>query len=422
MMVSKPPLTLADDCFAADPAPLGVEAALARIRGRLGPATGIEPVPLDAALDRFLAEDLISPIDVPPHDNAAVDGYAVKFADLAPDGASRLAVTARVAAGHPLGSSMPPGTAARIFTGARIPQGLDTVVMQEDCREAEGVVTLPAGVRSGANRRRTGEDVRRDTVVLSAGRRLGPADLGLAAAVGSDTLPVRRRLRVAIASTGDEVTEPGTPLRPGAVFDANRHVAKALLVRLGCTVTDLGILTDDADAIAATLLEASAGHDLVMTSGGVSAGGEDHVRAAVAGHGRIDAWRLAVKPGRPVALGVIGGRAFIGLPGNPVAAVVAFLMLARPIVLTLAGGTVASPLRFPVIAGFAHAKKPGRREFVRVRLEPGNPPIALPAGADGSAMLSSLVAADGLIELDEDASGLEKGATAAYLPFSEVMR
>lgn len=416
---------LADDCFAADPVPLTVEAALERIRDRLQAVTGTETVPLDAGLDRVLAEDVVSPIDVPPHDNAAVDGYAVRSADLAPGG-GEMAVAGRVAAGHPLDRTPSAGAALRIFTGAPVPEGFDTVVMQEDCRESDGRVRLPVGLRPGANVRLRGEDVRRGAVSLAAGRRLGPGDLGLAASIGRTALTVRKRLRVAVASTGDEVTEPGEDLRPGAVFDANRHTVKALLARLGCAVTDLGILEDDAGTIARSLAAAAEDHDVVMTSGGVSTGEEDHVRAAVAAHGRIDAWRLSVKPGRPVALGVIGGRAFIGLPGNPVAAVVAFVTLARPVLLALAGARIAAPARYPVTAGFSHAKKPGRREFLRVRLEPdlelGLPPVAVKAGPDGSGILSALAAADGLIDLGEDSEGLAKGETAAYLPFNEVMR
>ncbi len=412
---------LADDCFAADAAPLTVEAALDRIRDRLQAVTGSETVALDDALDRVLAEDVISPIDVPPHDNAAVDGYALRWADLTVDG-GELPVAGRVAAGHPLDRTPARGAAVRIFTGAPVPAGYDTVVMQEDCREAEGRVALPAGIRAGANVRRRGEDVTRGTATLAAGRRLGPGDLGLAASIGRTALTVREPLRVALASTGDEVTEPGEDLRPGAVFDANRHTVKALLARLGCVVTDLGILADEPGTIARALAEAAGAHDVVMTSGGVSAGEEDHVRAAVAAHGRIDAWRLSVKPGRPVALGVVGGRAFIGLPGNPVAAVVAFVTLARPVLLALSGAAVTSPPRYPVTAGFSHAKKPGRREFLRVRLEPGSPPVAVKAGPDGSGILSALAAADGLIDLGESSTGLAQGETAAYLPFNEVMR
>jgi len=412
---------LADDCFAADPDPLSVEAALARIRGRLAPVAAVETVTLDAALDRILAEDVVSPIDVPPHNNAAVDGFAVRAADLA-DGRRTLPIALRIAAGHPADRAPPPGAAARIFTGAPVPHGLDTVVMQEDCTERDGAVTLPDTVRTGANLRRAGEDLRRGAVALTAGRRLAPGDIGLAASTGRTGLPVRRRLRVAIASTGDEVTEPGRPLAPGGVFDANRHTVKALLSRLGCVVSDLGILGDDAGAIAAALTAAADGHDVVMTSGGVSAGEEDHVRAAVAGEGRIDAWRLAVKPGRPVALGVIRGKAFIGLPGNPVAAVVAFVTLARPMLLALAGATDVAVTRFPVTAGFDHAKRPGRREFLRVRLEGGATPVALKAGPDGSGVLSALAAADGLVDLAADSRGVAKGETVHYLPFSEVMR
>jgi molybdopterin molybdotransferase len=411
---------LEHDCFSADPEPISIEAALARIRERLVPVAGRETVALASALDRVLAEDVVAPVSVPPHDNAAVDGYALRAADLSAEGETRLPVAGRVAAGHPLATAVPAGHAVRIFTGAPVPPGLDTVAMQEACRADAGAVMVPAGVGAGANLRRAGEDLRAGDTVLDAGAVLGPAAIGLAASIGRTALTVRARLRVALASTGDEVTEPGEALVPGGLYDANRYTTGALLRRLGCAVTDLGILPDDPAAIAEALIGAARNHDVVVTSGGVSGGEEDHVRAAVAGHGRIDAWRLAVKPGRPVALGVIEGTAFIGLPGNPVAAVVAFVMLARPILLAL-GGAAHDPFpRIRVTVAFDHAKKPGRREFVRVRLD-GDPPVAHKAGPDGSAMLSALAAADGLIDLDAASTGLEIGDTVPYLPFSEVM-
>ena len=415
---------LTDDCFAFEGGLIPVETALQRVRATLVAVTGTEEVPLDAALGRILAAAVVAGIDVPPHDNSAVDGWAVYADDLESAGETRLPVGGRVAAGQRLDRPQRRGETIRIFTGAPMPLGADTVFMQEDCRVEGDAVVFPAGIRRGANRRFAGEDVEAGSVVLGAGRQLGPPDIGLAASIGLTTLPVRSALRVAVFSTGDEVREPGAGLGPGAIYDSNRYTLKALLRGLGCAVTDLGILADDRDAIRAALVSASAGHDVLITSGGVSTGEEDHVRAAVEAEGRLDAWRLAIKPGRPVALGVVRGRAFIGLPGNPVAVVVTFLHLARPILLALAGAEVPRPPRYPVRAGFAYRKKAGRREYVRVRIEPvaGDLPLARRAGSEGAGVLSSLVAADGLVELDDDTLGLSEGDTAAYLPFSEVMR
>jgi molybdopterin molybdotransferase len=421
---------LTDDCFAFDGGLIPVETALERVQARLTAVTGVETVSLDAALGRTLAEPVVAGMDVPPHDNSAVDGWAVYVDDIAGEGETRLPVGGRVAAGERLARPQRRGETIRIFTGAPMPAGPDggpgpdTVFMQEDCRVDGDAVVFPAGIKRGANRRFAGEDVKTGATILQAGRRLGPPDIGLAASVGLTALPVRTALRVAVFSTGDEVREPGDARGPAAIYDSNRYTLKGLLRSLGCVVTDLGILPDDREAIRAALVEAAAGHDALITSGGVSTGEEDHVRAAVEAEGRLDAWRLAIKPGRPVALGVVRGTAFLGLPGNPVAVVVTFLHVARPVLLTLAGTAVHAPQRFPVTAAFGYRKKAGRREYVRVRLEPvpGGMPVARRVGNEGAGILSSLVAADGLVELADDTLGLSEGDTAAYLPFSEVMR
>src|SRR5437868_1321204 len=360
---------LSDDCFAFGGKLLGVDAALALIAERVTPVVSEEEAPLAEACGRVLARDLVAAIDVPPHANSAVDGYAVAHADLLPDRDTVLPVTGRAAAGHPLGRPAARGEAIRIFTGAPMPDGLDTVMMQEDCVVEDGQVRLAPGIRKGANRRHAGEDVAKGAVALAGGRRLKPADLGLAAALGQDRLPVFRRLRVALLSTGDEVREPGQKLPPGAIYDANRVMLMALLRGLGCAVSDLGIRPDHAEGLADTLAAASAEHDLIVTSGGVSTGEEDHVRAAIERLGRIDFWRLAIKPGRPVALGQVKGVPLIGLPGNPVAAALTFAVLARPLILRLAGAAAEPPLSFRVAAGFAYRKKAGRREYLRASLD-----------------------------------------------------
>lgn len=416
-------LVLTDDCFASDGSLLPLETALSRVRRGLETVVVAETASLEQARGRALTEDLVANVNVPPHDNAAVDGWAVRHGDLNASTETLLRVGARIPAGHPLEYPLAPGTAARVFTGAAMPAGADTVVMQEDCRRDGETVLIPPGALAGANRRRTGEDIAAGTVILPGGRRLSAPDIGIAASVGCTDLPVFAPLRVAVFSTGDELREPGTPLAPGAIYDSNRHSLKALLTGFGCLVSDLGILPDNPDTIRDSLEQAARDHHVIVTSGGVSEGEEDHVRAAVGDLGRLDAWRLAIKPGRPVALGVIRGRAFIGLPGNPVAMAVTFLHIAQPMLSALAGYTWTAPARFPVTAGFSHAKKSGRREFLRVRLEPGADgiPVARLAGQQGSGILSSLAAADGLLELPEDATGIQPGARAAYLPLSEVM-
>jgi molybdopterin molybdotransferase len=413
---------LSEDCFAFGGTLLGVDAALALIDERVTPVVGEEMVSLGEACGRILARDLVAQMDVPPYPNSAVDGYAVAHADLLPDRDTVLPVGGRAAAGHPLGRPAIRGEAIRIFTGAPMPDGADTVMMQEDCVVEAGRVRLAPGIRKGANRRHAGEDVARGAVALPAGRRLKPADLGLAAALGNDRLPVFRALRVALLSTGDEVREPGQALAPGAIYDANRVMLMALLHGLGCTVSDLGIRPDRAAALADTLAAASAGHDLIVTSGGVSTGEEDHVRAAIERLGRIDFWRLAIKPGRPVALGQVNGVPLIGLPGNPVAAALTFAVLARPLILRLAGAAGEPPLLFRVAAGFAYRKKAGRREYLRASLErDGGSLIARRYPKDGAGILSSIVQSDGFVVLDETVSDLAAGAPVDFLPFSEVI-
>jgi molybdopterin molybdotransferase len=361
-------------------------------------------------------------MNLPPHSNSAVDGYAFAHANLVPDRETVLLVSGRAAAGHPLGRLTGPGEAIRIFTGAPMPEGTDTVMMQEDCVVESGWVRLKPGIKKGANRRRAGEDVAAGAMALAAGRRLGPADLGLAAALGHCELPVFRPLRVALLSTGDEVRDPGAPLPPGAIYDANRVMLAALLAGLGCLVTDFGIRPDREAALVDTLAAAGAEHDLIVTSGGVSAGEEDHVKSAIERLGRLHFWRLAIKPGRPVALGQIGGVPLIGLPGNPVAVIVTFVVIARPLILKLAGAAASEPRLFAVRAGFGYRKKPGRREYLRASLQnDGQNVLANKYAKDGAGILSSIVQSDGLVILDETRRDLVPGTMVDFLPFSEVV-
>ena len=415
---------LNDDCFSAGNALMTTEQALALIAERVATTAEVETIGLRSAANRILAHRLVAARDVPPHDNSAVDGYAFSFSDLDGDAESTLlTISGQAAAGHPLDAPVRPGEAVRIFTGAAMPAGMDTVAMQEDCSEdGRGGVAVPRGLARGANRRHAGEDVAAGTTALESGHRLRPQDIGLIASLGIPEIAVHRRLRAALLSTGDEIRDPGDALAPGCVYDANRYVLLALLEGLGCEVNDLGILADDGDAIRDALRRASEGADLIISSGGVSVGEEDHVRAAVAELGHLHFWRLAIKPGRPLALGQVGATPFIGLPGNPVASMVTFLRFARPLILRLAGASNVAPILFRVRADFEHGKKKNRREWVRARLvtDAGGELSARKFERQGAGILSSLVASDGLVELPEDMTHLARGTIVAFLPFKEV--
>jgi molybdopterin molybdotransferase len=414
---------LSDDCFAFGGELMSGAAALDLLQSKTIALPDSETVPLGVALGRFLAVDLVAPRAVPPHDNSAVDGYAVFHDDLAADRDTVLPVGGRAAAGHPLDRPARRGEAIRIFTGAKMPEGPDTVMMQEDCVALDGAVRLRPGLKKGANRRKAGEDVAPGAIVIPVGRRLRAQELGLAAALGFAELTVYRRLRVAILSTGDELAEPGVALPEGAIYDANRHTIAALLQGLGCAVTDLGIRPDRPAAIREALGTAAAAHDLVISSGGMSTGEEDHVKAAVEAQGSLHFWRLAIKPGRPVALGQIGRTPFMGLPGNPVAVMVTFLILARPLILRLAGAGAITPRSYRVRAGFDYRKKAERREYIRARLEADGAGgwIAQKFPRDGAGILSSMVESDGFVVLGESLTRLESGGEVDFLPFREVL-
>ena len=398
---------LTDDCFAFGGGLMPLEHALALLH-TVPAVEGTETIPLLDADRRVLAADIIAPANLPPFDNAAVDGYAVRLADGSP-----LPVAGRLAAGA-VPVPLQPGTAQRIFTGAAMPHGADTVFMQEDVQLRDGLVHLPPGLHRGANWRPAGEDIAAGARALPAGRRLRPQDLALAAALGITALRVRRRVRVALFSTGDELARPGAPMGPAHRHDSNRVLLGAMLVRAGAVVTDGGILPDRLDRVTAAL-RASAGHDLILTSGGVSAGEEDHVRNAVEQAGRLTFWRLAIKPGRPVALGDLQGAAFLGLPGNPAAAFVTFRMLALPLLAALAGHEAPIPATIQARAAFAHRKKSGRREFVRVRLVWDDGWTAHKHPIEGAGILTSLTETDGLAVLADDALRVEPGDALVVL-------
>jgi molybdopterin molybdotransferase len=420
---------LGRDAFAAGDRLMGVDEAVSALFARVRSVAEVERVALIEAEGRVLAENLIAPVDLPGFDNSAVDGYAVRFEDLAQSAETVFEIGGRAAAGRALARVAPldeedlAGKAVRIFTGAAMPEGMDTVFMQEDCpSRPDGRVVLPRGLSRGDNCRLRGEDIRAGEVALRAGRRLRPEDLGLAAALGVDRLCVRRRLKVAIFSTGDEIVSPGAPLKPPAVYDANRFLLHGLLRRAGAHVTDLGVLADDVNTIAAALRSAALAHDLVLTSGGVSTGEEDHVKAALSDGGSLVLWRLAIKPGRSVAMAVIEGAPFIGLPGNPVAAFIAFAFVARPLMAALSGGEFEPPRAVPVESGFAYKKKRGRREYVRVALvkDSSGALLAEKYGVEGAAVLTSLTRTSGFVELPEDVETVESGDSVNFIDYDLI--
>ncbi|HEV2553998.1 MAG TPA: gephyrin-like molybdotransferase Glp [Bosea sp. (in: a-proteobacteria)] len=396
-----------------------LEEAATRVATLASPIAGIETVPLAQADGRVLARDIAAPLDLPPFANSAVDGYAVCHADLALTGSSRLPVGGRVAAGADAAGVAVQGIAVRVFTGAPMPQGADTVFMQEDVELEGPVAVLPPGLAKGANARPAGEDIARGAPAAAAGQRMRPQDLALLSALGLTEVAVRRRPRVAIFSTGDELTEPGQPLGPAAIYDANRALLRAMVTRAGAEVVDLGILRDEAGGLARALVEAAASCDLVLTSGGVSTGEEDHVKVALEQVGDLAFWRIGIKPGRPVALGRIGAVPFIGLPGNPVAVFVTFAFVARALIARLAGTAPVRPVALPVRLGFPYRKKEGRREYVRVSLEsgPDGIMIARKHPQDGAGVLTSLTRTDGLVELAEDTTRITEGTIVPFLAY-----
>src|SRR6266446_9130156 len=322
---------LTDDCFAFGGPMMSVDEAIGIIAARVTPVGEVETVSLGEADGRILASEISAPLPLPPFTNSAVDGYAVRSGDLPPEGEQAFPVSGRIQAGASAQEPARAGHATRIFTGAPMPEGADTVFMQEDVRVDEaGKVVVPAGLKPGANVRPAGEDIPAGHSALAAGQRLRPQDVALVAAFGLTHVEVRRRIRVAVFSTGNELVSPGAPRGAAQLFNSNRFMLMAMLVRLGCEVSDLGILGDDRAALASALKSAADAHDLVLTTGGVSTGEEDHVKAAVESVGSLVLWRMAIKPGRPVAMGIIGGTPCIGLPGNPVASFVTFVHVVRP--------------------------------------------------------------------------------------------
>ncbi|MFS2217551.1 gephyrin-like molybdotransferase Glp [Telluria sp. Tellsp104] len=382
---------------------------------------GVEDVDTLAANGRVLACDQVSGLNVPSADNTQMDGYAVRAADCA-SGSATLRIAQRIPAGT-VGQSLEPGTAARIFTGALIPEGADAVVMQEQCEANGDQVTIKHAPQSGEWIRRAGEDIVAGSVILPAGTRLRSQELGLAASVGLARLPVRRRVRVAVFFTGDELAMPGEPLAPGAIYNSNRFTLRGLLENLGCEISDYGIVPDSLQATRDTLRAAAAQHDLIITSGGVSVGEEDHIKPAVEAEGRLDMWQIAVKPGKPLAFGEVhregaGSAFFLGLPGNPVSSFITFLLFVRPFLLRLQGVTGAmAPKAIPLRADFDWTKPDRRNEFLRARINDAGGLDLFPN--QGSGVLTSTVWADGLID-NPPGQAIAKGDIVRFIPFASL--
>jgi len=395
---------------------LTVEQALTQMLASADALADVESVPTLQACGRVLATNVVSAMQVPPMDNSQMDGYAVRSVDV-PAAPTTLRVSQRIAAGH-VGAPLEPGTAARIFTGAPVPPGADAIVMQEDCAAAGEKVTINERPAAGAWIRRAGVDVEAGQTVLEAGTRLRPQDLGLAASVGVGDLTVRRRLRVAVFFTGDELMMPGEPLPPGRIYNSNRFVLRGLLEKLGCEVLDVGIVPDDRQRTREAFASASVGADLIITSGGVSVGEEDHVKPAVEAEGRLEMWRIAMKPGKPLAFGHVRDVPFIGLPGNPVSSFVTFLLFARPFILRRQGVLDVDVPAFMLPADFDLPQGDKRREFLRARM---NARGALELFRNqNSGVLTSAVWADGLIDNPAEQS-IRRGDTVRFLPYSELL-
>ncbi|MGF6899646.1 molybdopterin molybdotransferase [Paraburkholderia sp. GAS348] len=408
---------------------LSTAEALTTLLSAATPITGTESIPTLDALNRVLSADVISPLDVPPMNTSSMDGYAIRTEDLTTDGNRRLPVSQRIPAGH-APEPLERGTAARIFTGATVPPGADAIVMQEQTEAAGNEVTILHSPASGEWITGQGADIRSGSIILPAGTRLTPQALGLAASVGCAELQVRRRAKVAVFFTGDELTMPGEPLKPGAIYNSNRFTLRGLLEKLGCDVTDYGIVPDKLDATRTTLREAAQAHDLILTCGGVSVGEEDHVKPAVEAEGRLSMWQIAMKPGKPLAFGAVRRAAqqadaaasdetfFIGLPGNPVSSFVTFLLFVRPFVLRLAGMQTVAPRALSLRADFTQNKADRRNEFLRARVNAAGGLDLFPN--QSSAVLTSTVWGDGLIDNPPN-HAISVGETVRFIPFSELL-
>ena len=396
---------------------LSVDEALETLLAGARPVAEVEQVPTMEAVNRVLARAQTSTMDVPPMDNSAMDGYAVRLSDLN-SFEKKLKVAQRIPAGS-IGKPLEAGTAARIFTGAPVPSGADAIVMQEHCSVSGDFVFIKKNPKKGEWIRLAASDIREGGMVLAAGKRMLPQDTGLAASVGIKALPVYRKVRLGLFFTGDELVMPGDPLPPGRIYNSNRFTLNGLAAAFGCEVRDYGIVPDKLDATREVLRRAAAENDIIVTSGGVSVGDEDHVKPAVEAEGSLLMWRISMKPGRPLAFGKVAGSSFIGLPGNPVSSFVTFLIFVRPFLLKTQGQTETAPRAIDARADFDWPEPDARREFLRVRWNAQGGLELYPT--QDSAVLTSTAWADGLV--DNPAGGaIRKGDRVRFLPYSELYR
>lgn len=392
-----------------------IEDALSLLQNSANPISQTETLPLTEVQGRILAQDLFSTINVPPHDNSAMDGYAVNSKDLTDGSEKHLPVSQRIPAGK-MGKELQTGTVARIFTGAPIPAGADAVVMQEVCKSDGDAVIISGPVSAGSNIRRAGEDIAIGDLILQAGTKLKPQDIGLAASVGVAKITVYKRLRVAIFFTGDELREPGEALLPGQIYNSNRYTMRGLLEKLGCEIVDMGTVEDNLEATKDAMQQAASQADLVMTSGGVSVGEEDYIRIALKELGELDMWRINIKPGKPLAFGNINGTPFLGMPGNPVSVFATFCIFARPFILKTQGMTDTTANSFIVPAEFEWPKAGSRNEYVRAKIQDGKVRIF---PHQGSGVLTSTSWANGLAFIPANTT-VKPGDMIAFTPFSEL--
>ena len=420
-LVTTPAVHEVNDCYSPAQQLQTAETVWQRMQALASTQVKSQTLPLEQCMNRRLAEALTTPYDSPRFDNAAVDGYAFNYDDLVQQPDTTLPLMATEAnAGGSEKLSLKQGYCMRVLTGAQMPKGANTVVMQEDAHLTNDSVTFPSHYKAYSNWRPQGEDVKAGEVIINQGQLIRPQDIGLAAAVGQAQLRVYNKVRVALFSTGNEVYELGQELPEDGIYDVNRYLLKALLTSLHCEVTDLGILADDLSTIRTALDSASQDHQLIITSGGASTGSHDHIATVLKDLGEVHAWRLAIKPGRPLAFGQLGSALFLGLPGNPVAANVCTLMFGQPLIRALSGGGWHRPKSYPQKLGFDVNKKVGRREWLRVFQEqqPNGDYVLQRSASHGSGILTSMTRADGLVEVDEASGNLPAGSLVDFIPFT----